>query len=111
MAQASLDATYRALADPSRRAMLRQLARKEAQSVSELSAPLAIALPTVLKHIGVLVDAGLVERTKSGRVVTVTLRPGGMAAATAWLEKTGSFWSSRLDRLAALVEHQPKEPR
>ena len=103
MPQASLDMTYRALADPSRRAMLRQLARTRSQSVSELSAPLSLALPTVLKHIGVLVDAGLVERTKSGRVVTVTLRPEGMAEAMAWLEKTEAFWSSRLDRLARVA--------
>ena len=99
MEQASLDTTFRALADPSRRAMLRQLARTRSQSVSELSTPLSIALPTVLKHIGVLVDAGLVERSKSGRVVTVTLRSSGMTEAMAWLEKTEAFWSSRLDRL------------
>ena len=86
--------------------MLRQLARTQAQSVSELSAPLSLALPTVLKHIGVLVDAGLVERTKSGRVVTVTLRPHGMAEAIAWLEKTEAFWSTRLDRLARLARKE-----
>jgi DNA-binding transcriptional ArsR family regulator len=111
MPQASLDTTYRALADASRRAMLRQLARNRAQSVSELSAPLSLALPTVLKHIGVLVEAGLVERTKSGRVVTVTLRPQGMAEAMAWLAKTEEFWSSRLDRLSALVVKEAKEKR
>ena len=103
MRQVSLDKTYRALADPSRQAMLCQLARTRAQSVSELAAPLSLALPTVLKHIGVLVDAGLVERTKSGRVVTVTLRADGMAEATAWLEKTAAFWSTRLDRLARVA--------
>lgn len=86
--------------------MLRQLARTRAQSVSELSAPLSIALPTVLKHIDVLVNAGLVERTKSGRVVTVTLRPDGMAEAMAWLEKTEAFWSSGLDRLARVMHRE-----
>ena len=106
MQQVSLDTTYRALADPSRRAMLRQLARTQSQSVSELSAPLSLALPTVLKHIGVLVNAGLVERTKSGRVVTVTLRPDGMAEVMAWLEKTEAFWSSRLERLAVVVRKE-----
>lgn len=86
--------------------MLRQLARTRSQSVSELAAPLSLALPTVLKHIGVLVNAGLVERTKSGRVVTVTLRPDGMAEATAWLEKTEAFWSTRLDRLARVARKE-----
>jgi DNA-binding transcriptional ArsR family regulator len=68
-----------------------------------LSAPLSIAFPTVLKHIGVLVNAGLVERTKSGRVVTITLRREAMAEAMEWLEKTEAFWTSRLDRLAQLA--------
>lgn len=86
--------------------MLRQLARTKAQSVSELSAPLPLALPTVLKHIGVLVNAGLVERTKSGRVVTVTLRRDGMKDAMAWLEKTEAFWTSRLDRLARVARRE-----
>ena len=104
--QPSLDTTYRALADPSRRAMIRRLARQRALSVSELAKPLPLALPTVLKHIDVLVGAGLVERTKSGRVVTVTFRPEGMAAAMAWLEKTDAFWTSRLDRLAALAKQE-----
>ncbi len=106
MPQGSLDATYQALANPSRRAILRQLARRRSQSVGELSQPLSIALPTVLKHIGVLVDAGLVDRSKSGRVVTVTLRPNGMAEAMAWLEKTETFWSSRLERLAVVVRQE-----
>jgi DNA-binding transcriptional ArsR family regulator len=102
----SLDATYRALSDPSRRAMLRQLARRQALSISELAKPLPLALPTVLKHVDVLVHAGLVARRKSGRVVTVTLRPDGMAEAMAWLEKTESFWSSRLSRLARLAKQE-----
>src|SRR5688572_8943159 len=102
----ALDAAYHALADPSRRAMIRQLARRQALSVTELAEPLPIALPTVLKHINVLVRAGLVERTKAGRVVTVTLRPQGMAEAMAWLEKTESFWSSRLTRLASLARQE-----
>lgn len=102
----SLDTIYRALGDESRRAMIRQLAQKEALSVSELAAPLPIALPTVLKHIDVLVRAGLVERVKSGRVVTVTLRPDSMAEAMAWLEKTEVFWSSRLARLAQVARKE-----
>lgn len=106
MQTASLDTIYRALGDQSRRAMLRQLAQKQALSVSELAAPLSLGMPTVLKHIDVLVHAGLVERTKSGRVVTVTLRRNSMAEAMAWLEKTEAFWSSRLTRLAQVVHKE-----
>ena len=109
MQHPSLDTIYRALGDPSRRAMIRQLAQQRSLSVSELAAPLPIALPTVLKHIGVLEQAGLVERVKSGRVVTVTLRPRAMAEALAWLEKTENFWSSRLTRLVEVAEMNAKD--
>lgn len=105
----SLDQTYRALANPMRRDMLRRLSRRPGLTVSELAAPLPIALPTVMKHLDALAAAGLVERSKSGRTVTVTLRPEPMAEAMAWLEKTEAFWSSRLDRLAALVARAPKD--
>ena len=60
----------------------------------------------MLKHIDVLVHAGLVERSKSGRVVTVTLRPDGIAEAMAWLEKTESFWTSRLSRHARIAQQE-----
>ena len=86
--------------------MIRQLAREQPLTISELAKPLPIALPTVLKHIDVLVHAGLVERNKIGRVVTVTLRPKAMAEAMAWLEKTESFWSSRLSRLASMLRQE-----
>lgn len=109
MHPASLDGTYRALANPSRREMLRRLSKERTLTVSELAAPLPIALNTVMKHLDVLADAGLVERLKTGRVVTVTLSPKPMAEAMAWLEKTEAFWSSRLDRLSALVTKQARE--
>ena len=98
-----LDATYRALGDPSRRAMLRRLARTPSLTVSELAAPLPLALPTVLKHLDVLERARLVTRKKIGRTVTVTLAPAAMAEAMAWLQRTESFWTSRLDRLAEVL--------
>ena len=99
-----LDSTYRALGDPSRRAMLRQLAHARSLTVSELAAPLPLALPTVLKHLGVLERANLVRRKKIGRTVTVTLAPAAMAEAMSWLERTEAFWTSRLDRLADAVQ-------
>ncbi|KQP15174.1 helix-turn-helix transcriptional regulator [Pseudorhodoferax sp. Leaf267] len=98
-----LDTTYRALGDPSRRAMLQHLAHSRSLTVSELAAPLPIALPTVLKHLGVLERAHLVCRKKTGRTVMVTLAPAAMAEAMAWLERTEKFWTSRLDRLAETI--------
>jgi len=98
-----LDAIYRALGDPSRRAMLQRLAHAQSLTVSELAAPLPLAMPTVLKHLAVLEHAALVRRHKTGRTVSVTLQPAGMAEAMAWLQRTETFWASRLDRLAAVV--------
>lgn len=100
-----LDRTYHALADPSRRAMLHRLADAPGLTISDLAAPLPIALPTVMKHLDVLARAGLVERRKSGRTVTVTIAPGPLVEAMAWLARTETFWSARLDRLAAVAEN------
>lgn len=102
----SLDKTYHALSDPSRRSMLRRLADADGLSISALAAPLPIGLPTVMKHLDVLAGAGLVERRKSGRTVTVSLAPEPMAEALAWLERSTAFWTARLDRLADLVERE-----
>ncbi len=98
-----LDVIYRALGDPSRRAMLQRLANARSLTVSELAAPLPLAMPTVLKHLDVLERAALVSRRKTGRIVTVTLQPAAMAEAMAWLQRTEAFWTSRLDRLAAVA--------
>ena len=103
-----LDQTYAALSDPSRRAMLQRLAQTPELSVSELAAPLPIALPTVMKHLDVLSRAGLIHRHKTGRTVMVSLAPQSMDEARAWLERTATFWSERIDRLAAIVEEQEK---
>src|SRR5471032_3057298 len=70
-----LDRTFAALVDPTRRAILERLERKDSASISELAEPFAIKLPAVMKHLDVLDDAGLVTRSKSGRTVTVRLRP------------------------------------
>jgi DNA-binding transcriptional ArsR family regulator len=102
----SLDQTYHALADPSRRAILHRLAGGDALSVSALAAPLPIGLPTVMKHLKVLTRAGLIERTKSGRTVTVSMVPDPMSEALAWLARSTAFWSERLDRFANIVEQE-----
>lgn len=100
-----LDLLFSSLSDPTRRAMLERLRPTEALTVSELAAPLAIQLPTVLKHLEVLDRAGLIERKKTGRTVAVWARPNGTKAAQDWLTRHERFWSSSLDRLAELVEN------
>ena len=102
--QARLDRTFAALVDPTRRAILARLERADAATVSELARPFAIKLPAVMKHLDVLDQAGLITRAKSGRTVTVRLRPEPMRAAVDWLRRYERFWSTSLDRLAAYAE-------
>src|SRR5580704_8147710 len=109
--QERLDRTFAALVDPTRRAILAQLERKDSASVSELAEPFAIRLPAVLKHLDVLADAGLITRAKSGRTVTVRLRAQPMREAMAWLSRYERFWSSSLDRLTSYAERKEAEAR
>ena len=107
--EARLDRTFAALGDPNRRAMLAHLERDRALSVSALAEPLSIKLPTVLKHLDVLQDAGLVRRTKQGRTVTVELNADPLREATEWLNRYERFWTSSLDRLVAYAEAKAAE--
>jgi DNA-binding transcriptional ArsR family regulator len=109
--QKRLDRTFAALVDPTRRAILAQLERKDSASISDLAEPFAIKLPAVMKHLDVLEDAGLVTRSKAGRTVTVRLRPQPMREAMAWLRRYERFWLRRLDGLAAYAESQEAEAR
>src|SRR5882762_5848092 len=108
---AQLDRTFAALVDPTRRAILARLEREDGASVSELAKPFAIKLPAVMKHLDVLDEAGLITRSKRGRIVTVRLSPRPMKEAMAWFRRYERFWTASLDRLAAYVEHQEKEAR
>src|ERR1700690_905289 len=102
--QEHLDRTFAALADPTRRAILGRLARRASASVSELAEPFTIKLPAVMKHLDVLDKAKLIIRSKTGRVVTVRLRPESMREAMSWLHRHERFWSSRLAKPAATAE-------
>ena len=106
-----LDRTFTALVDPTRRAILAQLERRDGATVSELAEPFAIKLPAVMKHLDVLDDAGLITLSKSGRTVTVRLRAQPMREAMEWLRRYERFWSGRLDKLAAYAESKEAEAR
>ena len=95
---ASLDAVFHALADPTRRAMLRGLVGRE-QSVSELAAPFRMSLAAASKHIRTLERAGLVRRRVLGRTHLCTLDAEPLGRADAWLRFYERFWTSRLDAL------------
>lgn len=97
-----LDQTFRALADPTRRAVVAALGRGPA-SVSELARPFEMALPTFLQHLRTLEESGLIATRKSGRVRTCTLETRALAQAANWLDDQKTLWTQRLDRLDALV--------
>jgi DNA-binding transcriptional ArsR family regulator len=95
-----LDAIFAALSDGTRRTMLDRLRGGEL-SAGELAAPHAISLTAVMKHVGVLERAGLVRREKRGRTVWCRLDPQALQAGAEWIERYRTFWSARVDDLAA----------
>lgn len=98
MDQDNLSATFAALADPTRRAILARLASGET-SVTELAAPFAMSLPAVSDHLKVLERAGLVERSRDARFRPCRIAPAPLKEATDWLEQYRQQWEQSLDRL------------
>lgn len=98
-----LDAVFRALADPTRRAMLRTLAGGQ-RSIGELAAPFKMSFAGASKHVKALEAAGLVHRTVRGRTHVCRLDPAPLAAADDWLRFYESFWADRLDALARILD-------
>lgn len=106
---AELDAVLRALADPTRRAVVERLVKSPAV-VSELAAPFAMALPSLMQHLRVLEDAGIVTSEKHGRVRTVSLKPGGLDVLQLWLGEQRTSAERQADRLGIhLVRTTSKE--
>ncbi|KNG94923.1 ArsR/SmtB family transcription factor [Pseudaestuariivita atlantica] len=103
-----LDSFFGAMADPTRRAVIERLTQGPAP-VSELHAPHDIALPTFLKHLRKLEDAGLVRSEKRGRVRTVHIEAAPLAVAEDWLARQRRVWEGRLDRLSHLADRLPPD--
>jgi DNA-binding transcriptional ArsR family regulator len=93
-----LSATFAALADPTRRAILARLAEGDA-TVSELAKPFPMSLPAISRHLKVLERAGLIARTRSAQSRPSSLRTEPLREATAWMETYREMWESRMDRL------------
>jgi DNA-binding transcriptional ArsR family regulator len=104
----ALDGLFRALADPTRRRVLERLGKGSA-SVSELSEPFDMALPSFVQHLRLLEDAGLVRSTKSGRVRTYQLEPQRLRLVETWLDRQRKVWEQRLDQLDAHLLRMKKE--
>jgi len=107
-AAATLDRTFHALADPTRRAMVQRLARGSA-SVSELAKPLSISLPAVMQHLQVLEASGIVTSAKVGRVRTCTVDPKVLSSAERWIADRREQWERKLDRLADYLDATANE--
>jgi DNA-binding transcriptional ArsR family regulator len=102
----TLDLAFHALADPSRRLMVERLIDGPA-TVSQLAAPLEMALPTVLQHLRVLEGSGLVRSSKVGRVRTCTVDTTALRAVEHWISEQRTTWERRLDRLGDLLTDDP----
>ena len=98
-----IDGIFRALGDPTRRAIMERLSRGPI-SVSQLAEPLSITLAAVVQHLQVLEESGLVATEKVGRVRTCRIEPAGLEAAAQWISDRRSIWERRLDRLGDLLK-------
>lgn len=102
-----LDAVFSALADPTRRAMLRSLAQQQ-RSVGELAAPFEMSLAAASKHIKVLERAGLVQRSVQGRTHVCRLDAHPLHGGMEWMRYYEQFWNQRLDALDALLQAEDR---
>ncbi|PKR55803.1 ArsR/SmtB family transcription factor [Thalassospira marina] len=107
--QSDLNRLFGALSDPARRTMVERLSRGPAP-VSELASLLPMSLPSVMQHLGVLENAGIVRSEKVGRVRTCSIAPEALSAAEHWINTRRTQWEQRLDRLGAYLASQPEEP-
>jgi DNA-binding transcriptional ArsR family regulator len=103
-----LDSAFFALADPTRRAIVGRLCDGP-RSVGELAEPFQMALPSLLKHVRVLEESGLVSSEKVGRVRTCRIEPQALRATEAWVHRQIAVWEARLDRMEAHIEKTKKE--
>jgi DNA-binding transcriptional ArsR family regulator len=107
---ATLNRTFAALADPTRRRILAQLAQGD-RCVTHLARPHSMSLPAVSKHLRVLERAGLLRRRRYGRVHEMQLEAKPLQQAAQWVEEYRKFWEGSLDRLAEYLEKTNKRPR
>ena len=108
--RASLDASFSALSDATRRGVLEQLGRADA-SITELAGKFHMTLTGMKKHVGVLEQAGLVTTEKVGRVRTCRLGPRQLEDETAWIERYRELWAARFDELDEVVEELKKKEK
>jgi DNA-binding transcriptional ArsR family regulator len=106
-----LDATFSALSDPTRRAILSRLARDGEAQVTELAEPFGMSLPAVSKHLKVLETARLITRHRDGRIHRFTVNPNPIDQAKSWIETYQHFWEQQMDSLAAYLEQTTQKEK
>ena len=106
---ATLDPVFKAFADPTRRAVVEQLAEGPA-ATSALAGGFDLSLPTFTQHLGVLEGAGVVTSRKEGRVRTYRLVPDPLDAAAGWMATQRATWERRLDQLDRYLTHLKEQP-
>lgn len=105
---AELDRAFAALADPTRRAIVGRLCDGP-RSVSELAEPFDLALPSLLKHVRVLEQSGLISSEKVGRVRSCRIEPQALHATEAWIHQHIAAWEQRLDRMEAHIDRMKRK--
>src|SRR5688572_28673937 len=108
MATDQLSATFSALADPTRRAILARLSTGEA-SVTELAEPFELSLPAVSKHLKVLERAGLIARSRHAQCRPCRLEPAPLKEVDDWVERYRSLWEERFNRLDEYLQQMKRE--
>lgn len=103
----SLDLTFQALADPTRRDIVERLSRGQA-TVSELAEPYAMSLPAIVQHLALLEASGLVRSEKVGRVRTCRIDTATLSLAEQWFNRRRAEWDQRLDRLGEHLKRFPE---
>ena len=106
-----LDRTFFALSDPTRRAIIGNLAAKGACSVLELAEPFKMSLPAISKHLKLLERAGLIDREKRGREVLISLRPQALRLVADWVHEYERFWAERLDQFEGHFKQQQRSKK
>jgi DNA-binding transcriptional ArsR family regulator len=100
------DDVFKAIADPTRRALFEHLARDGEQTVHALTASAGVSQPTVSRHLGVLKLANLVSDRRQGRETYYSAQPQGLAPLIDWMSLYGTFWHDRLDSLEELLKRR-----
>lgn len=103
--QAETDALFRALADPTRRALFERLCREGECTVGRLTSGAGVSQPVVSKHLGILRDAGLVEGRVDGRQTHYSPRTAALAPLADWTREMRAYWQERFDALDQLLRH------